>query len=78
MEMEKKKTKQMKKGVKRGDAVSCLQVPVIWTINITTLKVIFKLYGDLLRPNFLCQIFSGRIEVLEVERLPYLVWMIQN
>jgi hypothetical protein len=29
MEMEKKKRKQMKKGVKRGDAVSCLQVPVI-------------------------------------------------
>ena len=45
---------------------------------ITTLKVIFKLYGDLLGPNFLCQTCSGRTEVLEVERLLYLAWMIQN
>ena len=35
-------------------------------MNITTLKVIFKLYGDLLGPNFLCQTCSGRTEVLEV------------
>ena len=54
------------------------QLQLIWTINITTLKVIFKLYGDLLGPHFLCQTCSGPTEALEVERLPYLVWMIQN
>jgi hypothetical protein len=42
------------------------------------LKVIFKLYGDLLGPNFLCQTCSGRTAVLEVERLPYLVWMMRR
>ena len=40
---------------------------------ILTLKVIFKFYGDLLGPNFLCQAYSGRTGVLEVECLPYLV-----
>ena len=54
------------------------QLQLIWTINITTLKVILKLYDDLLGPNFLCQACSGCTEVLEVERLLYLVWMIQN
>jgi len=41
------------------------------------LKVILKLYDDLLGPNFLGQACSGRTEVLEVERLPFLAWMIQ-
>jgi hypothetical protein len=54
------------------------QLQLIWTINITTLKVIFKLYDDLLGPTFICQTCSGRTEVLEVERLSYLVLMIQN
>jgi hypothetical protein len=41
------------------------QLQLIWTINITTLKVIFKIYGDLLGPNFLCQTSSAKL-VLDV------------
>ena len=42
------------------------QLQLIWTINITTLKVIFKLYGDLLGPNFLCQTCSDVLKCLKL------------
>jgi hypothetical protein len=51
------KSDELKKFKKGG---STNRVPMlIWTINITTLKVIFKLYGDLPGPNLFWAYWSA-------------------